>query len=58
MAPPFGNAGESKYANGSTNIDCNYIGIPWHEAKRPVGELKNVKKATTARGDAGTTEGP
>ena len=28
MAPPVGNAGESECANGSTNINCNYIGIP------------------------------
>jgi hypothetical protein len=31
---PFGNIGESECANGSTNIDCNYTGISWHEVTR------------------------
>ena len=33
-APPFGNVGESKCANRSTNINCNYIRIPWCEIAR------------------------
>jgi hypothetical protein len=37
MAPPSGNAGESKCAYANTNIDCNYIGIPWREATRSMG---------------------
>ena len=26
---------KSKCANGSTNVDCNYIGVPRHEVTRP-----------------------
>jgi hypothetical protein len=31
MAPPFGTVGRSKYVNGDTNIDYNYIRsrAPW-----------------------------
>jgi hypothetical protein len=37
MAPLFGNLGGSRCANASTNIDCNDIGVPYHEVTRPVG---------------------
>ena len=39
MAPPIGNVGESECANGSTNINCNDIGIPQHEAAPPMRPL-------------------
>jgi hypothetical protein len=42
MAPPSGNVGEPKYVNGSTNIDCNDIGVPYHEVTRHVGASKRA----------------
>jgi hypothetical protein len=37
LVPQVGRDGESKYANGHTNVDCNYTGIPQRDVARPIG---------------------
>jgi hypothetical protein len=37
MAPPSEKVGELKCTSGRTNIDCNDIGVPYHEVTRHVG---------------------
>jgi hypothetical protein len=34
MAPPSEKVGELKCTSGRTNIDCNDIGVPYHEVAR------------------------
>jgi hypothetical protein len=34
---PDENVAKLKCTGGRTNIDCNYLGVPYHEVTRPVG---------------------